>query len=101
MKSELAKHLVRKLVKKGAIFAFLMIVVTAVGQSIAPIVTNNLALTQMQNSDEMFVAMETYVKLRPIVNIAYTGIFIWFGCGIVKDICKFNKSINTTNEKEN
>lgn len=101
MKSELTKHFVRKLVKKGVIFAFLMIVVTAVGQSIAPIVTNNLALTQMQNSDEMFVAMETYSKLKPIVNITYAGIFVWFGCGIVKDICKFNKSINTTNEKEN
>jgi hypothetical protein len=79
------------------IFTILMIIVTAIGQSISPIMTNNLALTQMQNSNEMYMLMNTYSKVRPIVNLVYVFIVCYFMGTIARDIHKFVKTIETEN----
>lgn len=77
-------------------FAFLMIIVSAVIQSLSPVVSNEIALGQMQNSDEAFVLMNAYNKVRPIISAVFAGITIWFTCTIVRDTYKFFK-----NQKEN
>lgn len=97
MKSELIKQLTKKMIRKIVVFVILMIVVTAIGRSIAPTVSNELALTQMQNSNEAFVLMNTYNKIRPIVNIVYVLIVGWFAGTVGRDIYKFNKTVNTEN----
>lgn len=97
MKSELIKQFVKKMIKKVMIFAILMIIATAIGQSISPIMTNNLALTQMQNYNEMYVLMNTYSKVRPIVNLVYVFIVGYFIGTIARDIHKFIKTIETEN----
>ena len=97
MKSELIKQFAKKMIKKIMVFVILMIVLTAITQSISPTVTNNVALTQMQNSDASFTLINTYNKLRPIINLAYGFIVSYFLGTVTRDIYKFIKTIETEN----
>lgn len=81
-----------KMATKIIMFSFLMIVAAAVVQSLSPVVSNEIALGQMQNSDEAFIIMSTYNKMRPIISAAFAGIIAWFTCTIVRDIYKFFKN---------
>lgn len=94
------KKFVIKIIRKCVVFALLMIVVAAIGQSVSPIVSNQVALGQMQNSDEMYVLMNTYNKIRPIVSFAFAGIILLFTGTIARDIYKFVKT-TIENKKEN
>lgn len=100
--NELKQKFISKTAIKIVIFAFLMTVILFIAQSVSPIVSNNLALGQMQNSDEAFVIMNTYNKFRPIFNYTMVGICVLFVISIVKDVIKFIKNIkDIENEKEN
>ena len=101
MKNELTKQFVKKTIRRTMIFAIVMIIVAAISQSMAPVISNELALTQMQNDNVMFVAMNTYNKIKPIFNALYSCVILWFVCTLGRDTYKFVKNINTTNEKEN
>ena len=101
MKTELTKQFVKKTARRTLIFVFVMIIVSAIAQAISPVITNEMALTQMQNDNAMFVAMNTYYKLKPIVNIVYYCVILWFVCTLGRDTYKFVKNINTENKKEN
>ena len=94
MKSELTKQFVKKIIRKVALFAFLMIILTAVGQSITPVISNEMALTQMQNSNEMYILMNTHNKVRPIINLAYVFIVSYFLGTIARDVHKFVKTVS-------
>ena len=82
----------KKIVAKCIIFAFLMIIVSAAMQALSPVVSNELAMTQMTNSNELYMVMETYNKIKPIVNIIYICVFGLFGYSIGRDI---RKIVNT------
>ena len=64
-----------------------------------PIITNELALGQMENSNELYVLMETYNKARPIISIIYGLITVLFAGTTIYDIYKFIKT--KTNKGEN
>lgn len=99
---ELTQKFIRKTVIKFIVFIFLMTMVLIIAQSVSPIITNNLALGQMQNSDEAFVVMSTYYKIRPILTTIMVGISILFAVAIAKDTYKFVKIVkNTEKEKGN
>ena len=99
---DLTKKFISKTIIKMIIFAILMSVILFIAQSVSPIVSNNLALGQMQNSDEAFVVMNTYNKARPIFNTIMVGICGLFTVAIAKDTYKFVKIIKTAEkEKEN
>lgn len=93
MKSELIKQFVKKMIRKSVLFIFFMAILTAISQSISPTITNNIALTQMQNSDASFTILNTYNKIRPIVNLVYVFIVSYFIGNISRDIYKFTKTI--------
>lgn len=102
MKTELTKQFVKKTIRRTLIFAFVMIIVAAIGNSISPIVSNELALTQMENDNMMFVVMNTYHQIKPIFSTLYSCVIIWFVYTLGRDTYKFAKTINNTeNEKEN
>ena len=102
MKAELTKQFVKKTVRRTFVFVFIMIVVSAISQSLAPVITNELALTQMENSNELFILMNTYNKIKPIFNALYSCAILWFVLTLGRDTYKFAKSINNIeNEKEN
>ena len=78
-----------------------MIIVSAIAQAVSPIITNEMYLSQMQNDNVMFVAMNIYYKLKPIVNIVYSCVILWFVYTLCRDTYKFAKTFNTIeNEKE-
>lgn len=107
MKTELTKQFVKKTARRTLIFVFIMIIVAAVGQSISPVITNEMALTQMQNDNMMFAMMNTYNRIKPIFNALYSCVTLWFVCTLGRDTYKFVKTansannVNGTNEKEN
>lgn len=102
MKAELTKQFIKKMITKIVVFVFIMIVITSITQSVSPVISNEMALTQMQNSNEMFVMMNTYNKIKPLVGVAYFGITALFTYTIVRDIYKFFKTTDENNiDKEN
>lgn len=94
MKSELIKHFTKKMIKKTVIFIVLMVILSAIGQSVSPIVSNSMALTQMQNSNEMYMLMNTYNKVRPIINLVYVFVVSYFIGNISRDVYKFVKTVS-------
>lgn len=98
--NELKRKFISKTAIKIVIFAFIMTIILFIAQSVSPIVSNNLALGQMQNTDEAFVVMNTYNKVRPMFNTSMVGVCILFVISIVKDVFKFVKNIKEI-EKEN
>lgn len=57
-----------------------------------PIITNELALGQMENSNELYLLMETYNKVRPFISIIYGCITALFVGTTIRDIYKFIKT---------
>ena len=94
MKSELIKQFTKKMVKKIVIFIVFLVVISAICQSVAPMVSNSLALTQMENSNEMYMLMNTYNKIRPIINLVYVFVVSYFIGNISRDIYKFVKTVS-------
>lgn len=101
MKNELTKQFVKKTIRRMMIFAIVMFIVAAISQSMSPVISNSLALTQMQNDNVMFVVMDTYNRIKPIFNALYSCVILWFVYTLGRDTYKFVKTINTENEKEN
>lgn len=101
MKTELTKQFVKKTARRTLIFVIVTIIVSAIAQAISPVITNSMYLSQMQNDNVMFVAMNTYSKLKPIVNIVYSCVILWFVCTLGRDTYKFVKTTNNENDKEN
>lgn len=97
MKVELTKQFIKKMSRKIIAFIFLIFIITAISQSIAPTIANSVALTQMENSDMSFTIMNTYIKIQPVFSFIYYGIVVWFMCGIGRDIYKFAKTLSTEN----
>lgn len=64
-----------------------------------PIITNELALGQMENSNELYLLMETYNKVRPFISIIYGLITALFVATTISDTYKFIKT--KTNKGEN
>lgn len=94
------KHFIIKTLRKCIIFAVLMFVVVSLMQPSGVVISNSMALGQMQNSDEMYILMDTYNKIRPIASAAFAGVIIWFTCTIACDIYTFVKT-KLENKKEN
>ena len=64
-----------------------------------PVINNELAMGQMQNSNELYLLMETYNKLKPFVSIIYGFIAAVFAGTTISDTYKFFK--NKYNKGEN
>lgn len=66
-----------------------------------PMLTNDLAMTQMDNSDTYVVVMGIYNTVKPIVKIVFTIIIGGFAGMICRDTYEFVKNFTTEFEKEN
>lgn len=77
--------------------SFLLVVLLLIGMiadSAAVVITNELAMTQLENSNILLVAMDTYIRLRPIISFAYGVIVCLVAFSVAKDLTKFAKSSN-------
>ena len=87
------KKFVIKTVIKVMIFAFLMIVIAAIGPAMRTVINNELAMTQMQPSNELYVMYDTYIAIRPFTDITIVGVAIWCFVSVFHDIHKFVKAL--------
>lgn len=108
MKYELTKQFLSKMIRRTFVTVFVIFIISTIIHSLEPIIANELALTQMQNDNAMYIIVSVYNRLKIVYSIAVTGIILRFMYTIGRDTYKFAKTINNsanivngTNEKEN
>lgn len=85
------KRFVTRLLTRVILFAALLIVLLAVIES--PIITNEVALGQMDNSSEAFMLLGMYFSVRSLIKtVLWIGVFL-FTYTVAYDTYKFIKSI--------
>ena len=91
----------KKFIVKTAIKVIIYAIISTVALSLltSPIITNELAIGQMQNSNELYMLMETYNEVKHFISIIYGLITAFFVGTTVYDIYKFIKT--KTNKGEN
>ena len=89
------KKRILSLAIKVITFIVTMIILFSVSNSLNVVLTNELALTQMENSNELFIAQQSYHQIiKPIlviISATVTAIFAFF---IGKDLVKIFKENN-------
>ena len=83
-----------KIAAKVIFLIVITIIATAIVQS--PVITNDLAMTQMQNSDDLYIAVSVYEKFIPVANFILTMARLLIAFSIGNDIYKL-----VNKEKEN
>ena len=91
----------KRFIYKTTVKIIIFIIFSVIASTLlyGPVITNELALTQMENSNELYMLMESYNKLRPILTIVYgliSGVFVGT---TIYDTYKFIKT--KTNKGEN
>ena len=94
----------KKFIIKQIILIIVFLIVSVIVSTIldSPVITNELAMTQIENSNELYMLWEGYNNLRPVVEVIY-GVFsvLIFG-SICFETVKFIKTKieeNNSNEK--
>jgi hypothetical protein len=83
------KYIIKTIVK---ITIFMIISTIALTLLQSPVISNEIALGQMTNSNEMFILMDTYNKVTPIISVIYGCISVGFAVTIIYDTYKFIKT---------
>ena len=91
------KTFIIKLTIKILIYAIISVIALSLLNT--PIITNELALGQMENSNELYLLMETSNKLKPFIAVIYGFITGYFIGSIIYNIYKF--IITKNNKGEN
>ncbi len=81
----------KRFIIKTAIKIIMYAIVSTIALSLLtnPIITNELAMGQMENSNELYLLMETYNKVRPFISIIYGLITALFAGTTICDTYKF------------
>lgn len=91
--------------KKFIIRTFVKIMFFAIASTIVfsmltnPVIDNELALGQMENSNELYLLMEAYNKVKHYVSVIYGFVTALFAGTTIYDTYKFIKT--KTNKGEN
>ena len=91
------KKFVRKTITKILIYAIISTIALTLLDS--PVISNDIALGQMQNSDTLYILMDTYNRVRPFISIIYWSITAFFAWSIGSDVYTFFN--NKYNKGEN
>ena len=92
----------KKFIIKTTVKIFVLAVISTIAFALvsSPVITNQIALGQMQNDDVAFVIMDNYNRLLPIVSVAFGVITLGFIGGFAYDSYKFILQ-KTKEKKEN
>ena len=92
------KKYIIKTTAKIIIFAIISIIaLTLLG---SPVIKNDIYLGQMENSDALFILMDIYNKLTPIISVIYGCVTAIFAGTIIYDTYKFIKNKRKVKENE-
>ena len=78
------KKLIIKTAVKVLIFAIFSTIV--LNMLNGPIITNELALLQMEHSNGLYLMMDTYNRVRPFISFIYCFITVLFAANNIYDI---------------
>lgn len=92
MNDRRVKRFVAKIMRRVILLVALLIIVLAMIES--PIITNEIALGQMQNSSGAFMLMGVYSPLRKLIKAVLWLLVAMQAITIGRDIYDFIKSIN-------
>lgn len=92
------KKLARKILVKLIVYIILLGMIAAVLQSVEPLVSAEIALGQMENSNESFVVLNSYNWLKSIRHAVYFVAWLMFTSTIARDVYKFIKNKGETNK---
>ena len=93
---------IKKFIIKNTIKVIAFVIISTIAMTLlqSPIISNEIAMGQLQNDNTLFMLMETYNNLRPIVGLIYGCIVAWFIATLGLDIYKIIKTkIKGENEK--
>ena len=81
----------KKFIIKTAIKILIYAIISTIAFSVltTPVINNELALGQMQNSNELYIMMETYNNVKPIISTIYGFITVFFALSVTTDVYKF------------
>lgn len=84
----------KRFIFKTAVKIIIFVIFSAIASTLlyGPIITNELAMTQMEQSNELYMLMESYNRLRPFISIIYGLITTYFVGTTIYDIYKFIKT---------
>ena len=82
----------KRIVIKIASMILICCLLSIVFASFAPILNNNLALTQMENSDIWFATQQTWIIISNSFYFIEAVIVVIFIGSIILDIIKYNKN---------
>ena len=83
------KHFLMRIATKVILLLAISIIAFTVLKS--PIITNEIALGQMTNSNDLFLTFDLYNKLSPVITVVYSVIILFFIGSTGFDIYKFFK----------
>lgn len=83
------KRFLIKITTKVILFIAISIVTFTIIKS--PVITNDIALGQMTNSNDLFLTYDLYNKLSPVVTVVYGLIALFFVGSTGFNIYKFFK----------
>jgi hypothetical protein len=84
----------KKFIVKTSIKIIVYAIISTIALSLLtnPVITNDLAMGQMQNSNELYLLMETHNKVKPFISIIYGLITALFAGTTICDTYKFIKT---------
>lgn len=94
------KPLIRKAVTKIFIAILLCALLTAISTAAMPIMTNDMAMGQLENDDVSFMLWDNWTRVQGIIDIAGAAIGIICVGSVGKDVFNFfnKRKENFTNE---
>ena len=90
------KKFVIKTIAKVIVYAIVSIIALTLLAN--PVITNELALGQMENSNELYLLMEIFFKSKPFISFIYSCITVLFAGTTIYDIYKLIKTIENKGE---
>lgn len=92
MKSKKIKFYIFSILIKIVILIFITAAISSFLTS--GLITNDIAIDQMENSDEAYVNLQMYNNMAPIVEIVRFAAIVIVGCAILYDVKKIFEIIN-------
>lgn len=81
------KRFIFRMVVRSIIVVAIMVMLSVM----QPVITNDIALGQMQNSDEAFAIMSAYNSFKNFSRIAGFAVLGWYIYAAARDVNKFFK----------
>ena len=88
--------------KRTILKTIVLIVVLTILQAVVyhPVLNNELAMTQMENSNELFTVWDSYNRIRNVLPFVYTVIGLSYVVWIGSDVYRFMKDKKKEVNKE-